>query len=662
MDQTQYLIVDYETRSEADLKKVGGYEYAVHPSTKVLCVGWKLGRKDELRSAPTKVWSPAIPSPYGELIKALCDPTVVKVAHNAFFEQVITRHVLSRIVHRPELLTLPHSAWICTASMAAAMALPRKLEHVCAALKLPFQKDMEGHRLMLKYCKPRKPTKNNPAKWHSNLAELKRIMAYCGADIDAETELFLTLPELHPTERQIWLLDQEINFRGFRVDRPLVKTVLGMISEETKRLHAETREITGGKLNSVLQRDALLKFINSPLPDLKAKTVREALSTPGLLEGVPRRLLEIRQDVSKTSTKKYLSLEMRSRTDGRCRDILMYHAASTGRWGGQGVQPHNFPKGVINDPLYAVEVLKESKDLETLRLLWGSPMDVFSSILRPMIIASEGKEFFCADWNAVEARGVFWIAGHEEGLDAFASGKEIYKEMASHIWKIEVNQVDDLKRDLGKRAILGCGFGMGPPKFKETCWLQGNVDIPIELAERAVKAYRSLHYPVVNLWSNLERAAIYAVKHPGKKVTVNKTSWYVRGKYLFCELPSGRRLAYYGPSLRSRLTPWGEKRPVLYHWGVDPKTKKWVDSGTYGGRLTENVVQATARDIMSFALLKASTRGYEINLSVHDEILAEKEKGKGSVEEFENILSELPPWAQDFPTKVKAWKGNRYRK
>lgn len=660
----QYLILDYETRSELDLKKFGAYEYARHPSTQILCVAWRVGARSELRGAPTKCWSPAIPGAYGELIRALCDPAIKKVAHNAFFEQVITRFVLTRLVSsKPELARISHGHWLCTASMAAALALPRDLEGVCLALNLPVKKDMEGRRLILKYCKPRRPSLTNPSKWHSSLHDLKRIMEYCSTDIAAETELFLTIPTLHPNERRVWVLDQEINFRGFNVDRKAVQTALGLISKEVEAMTLEAHQLTGGRLSNLNRRQAVLDLLKEwgcTLPDLKAKTVADALSSDYAI-GKAARLLAIRQAVSMTSTKKYHAFEQRSRSDGRVRDILMYHAASTGRWGGRGLQPHNFPKGTLKDAVFAAELMADTGDLELLRLLYSDPMKVFSSTLRAMIVPTPGNEFFCGDFNAIETRVEFWLANHTDGIDAFLSGRDLYCEMASVIYGREITKEDLLERDIGKRTILGCGFGMGWKKFKETCRVQANLAVSDDLAEKAVNAYRTIHAPIRALWSVYERAAIYAVK-TGKRVSVNHTKWYVQGKFLFCELPSGRRLAYYGPEIRHKLTPWGEKRPVLYHWGVDPVTKKWGCSGTYGGRLTENVVQAVARDFMAEALLRLDARGYSVVLSVHDEGLTERKKGTGSLKEFVEIMETVPEWGKGCPIKVGAWVGERYRK
>lgn len=667
MKEQVYCVIDYETRSKANLKETGSYEYANHKSTRVLCVAWRIGTKKTLREAKTEVWTPIsgiMEGDYGSLKKALLDPTVKLVAHNALFEQVTTRYVLTKEIFNPELKEIPIERWICTASMARALALPGKLEGACSALELSVQKDMEGHRLMLKLSKPRKPTKNNPAVWHKKKSDLRRLMEYCKTDIDAEVELFLSLPELNPFERKIWELDQKMNLRGFRCDRPFVKKVLGMISEESERFERLTQEITGGEVQSTAQRDVTLKWLAKEdcfLENLQKKTVSDALVAR---MGSPKalRLLEVRSNASKTSTAKYEAFESRSRTDGRVRDNLIYHTASTGRWGGAGVQPQNFPQGTLSNPEQAIDIiLDESTDLELVRMLYGNPLDVFSSCLRGAIQASEGRKFNSGDFAGIEVRVLFWMAKHEEGLQAFRDGRDLYREIAAIIFGVKVDAVTKAQREVGKRVILGCGFGMGPPKFFETCKTFGQ-EISELLSETAVKTYRRVHHPVKKFWSNLEKAAIAAVMNRGKRYSINRTSWWVQDEFLYCQLPSGRRLAYYGPEIRYKATPWGEKKATLYHYDVHPKTKKWVLSGTYGGRLTENVVQATARDFMAEAMPRVEDSGYELLITVHDELLAESDKDKGSEAEFQKLMSVVPPWGAGCPIKVEGWSATRYKK
>jgi DNA polymerase len=456
-----------------------------------------------------------------------------------------------------------------------------------------------------------------------------------------------------------------------------VNRVLGLIEQETEYIDAQTELMSMGAIRSATQRVPVMNWLENLgvfLPNLQKKTVEDALATD--LAGETneytkredaeqaKRLLQYRLDISKSSTKKYTAFEERSRTDSRLRDILIYHTASTGRWGGAGVQPQNFPRGSIKDSIQASRLVMR-EDLEMIRMIYGSPMAVFSSIIRNMIVAPKGQTLDVADYAAIEARVLFWVANHEEGLQAFREDRDLYKEQAMDIYRIkDIDLIDSTKRFLGKSAILGAGYAMGAKKFQATCAQQGEV-VSLELADTAIKSYRKKHWPVVKLWGNIEKAAISAVQRPGKKITVNHTSWFLsKDNFLFCELPSGRRIAYATPTVKFEPTPWGEKRPVLYHWGVDPTTKQWVEAKTYGGKLVENVVQAIARDLMAEAMLRIDAVGWSrIVLTVHDELVAERTLfGEGSNEEFCRLMAETPEWAKGLPVKVEGFESARYRK
>lgn len=668
-----YTVIDYETRSRAalaDKNGVGAYEYARHESTEIMWIAWRTGTKEQLRKQlenkiPARKWSPLITGKNSikEFLTVLKDADIKLVAHNAFFEQMITRFKLSRHVGDLNFLTcIPHSRWICTASMCRAIARPGKLEEACIALKLPIKKDMEGHRLMLKMCKPQKATKKKEAGFNNEIENITRLGEYCCSDVDAETMILLNVPELTPLQRRMWLLDQKINYRGFEVDRELVRKCLKMIAEETKNLDKEVNKITNGKLTSANQVAGLSKILHEKglfLPNLQAKTVEDALAS-GIPSGPVKRLLEIRQAISKTSTAKYAAFWNRSTSDGRCRDNLLWHQATTGRFAGVGVQPHNFPRGTIKDVETAVEVLHEC-NLEWVRALYGDPMNVFSSCLRPVIKASKGKILRCADYSAIEARVLFWLADHVAGTNAFRDNRPIYEEMAQTVYGLQfLAEVTKQQREVGKRCILGDGYGMGWKKFRETCKKFGT-DISDDLAKRAVKAYRSKHKPVVKLWAKYEKAAIAAVQNPTKAFKINHVVWYMKGKDLKCELPSSRCLTFPEPQVKYEKK-WDQRRPVLYHWRKNPITKKWEFRSTYGGCLTENICQATAFDLMAAAMIRLEDKGYPVILTVHDEILSECLKNFGTLKEFNDLMAENPEWAAGCPVRVEGWEGPRYKK
>lgn len=662
----QFLIMDFETRSEAILRTkgkqkigVGAWEYAVHPTTHVLCVAWKQGTKETLKSAKTHVWKSHASDKalLARLISQLRKPDIQLVAHNAGFEQVITQHVLPK--HLTEKLPpIPIDRWHCTAAMSATHALPRDLEGACQVLNLAHQKNPRGKLLIQRHCQPRRPSKNNPSRWNDDPEGLDELAKYCADDVEAETELFLKLPMLIPHEREVWKLNQRINLRGVYVDRKLVNSALAMLEQEMIELEARGLHLTGGiRPTQRAQIQNLLSDLGCTLPNMQAKTIDDALAT-GFATGRAREILITRQALSKTSTTKYMAFFCRSQSDSRARDIQLYHGASTGREAGTGgTQVHNLPRPTISDVDDAIAAILDG-DRDWVRAIHGNVMAALSSCLRGCITATPGHQIYNADFNAIEARVLFWVAKHDAGLRIFATGEDPYRAMAAKIYRKSLEKVTDAEREVGKRAILGLGYNMGAPKFEQTC-KQFGMPVTTELAELAVDVYRSEHALVPKLWRNLEMAAISATQNPGKKYFINRTIWYVKNNFLYCQLPSGRSLAYFKPSVRQE-EKWGRKRATLYHYGVEHH--QWVNRGTYGGKLCENVIQAVARDLMVAAQLRTEKAGYIPMMSVHDELLAERKIGEGSLEEFEKLMAELPLWAIGLPVKVKGWRGPRYKK
>lgn len=653
----RFLVLDYETFSESDLKSKGAYEYSKHPSTEVLCAAWALGEKHELKTASVSSWrtweDPSIPD---ELATALADPEVFLIGHNAYFEQVITKNVLG--------LDIGPSRWICTASLASALALPRSLGDACKCLGLEMQKDTVGRSLMLKWCKPRKPTQKDPNTRQSSVAEYDRLVEYCESDIKAEVALFLRLPSLNTLERQIWQLDQEINLRGFKIDRDFVSVILEALSEQTEIFRSQTQELTLGIVDSFYQRDRTLQFLKAEgtdLPDLSRDTVSKALK--GEHSTVAKRILEIRKSVSKTSTAKYQSFFDRSESDGRIRDHMLYWGASTGRWSGSGVQVQNFPRGILHHRVIPhIREMFFEKDFDGIELVCGDVMEAASSCLRSVIIPSTPKhKLFCADYASIEVRVLFWVANHIKGLKAFEENRDLYKEMAAVVFRTDYEKINKDQRQLGKAIILGSGYGMGHVKFKSTCERQG-IQIDEDLAQLSIAAYREAHKPVAKLWYAIENAALAAVRERSKKFVMNKTSWWCQDDFLWCQLPSGRRLAYYQPEIKDKMTPFGEKRPALYHFSVNPVTRQWESAHTYGAKLVENIVQGISRDTMAEAMLRVEKAGYPVLFSVHDEILSESDRSDASLEEFEDLVSEIPEWGIGIPLATEGWVGDFYHK
>jgi DNA polymerase len=685
------ITFDFETRSTCDLKKAGAYKYSLHPTTQPTCLSYKTREMKR----PVLLKFDEINQSYGKLpfyVRNLWRTAILNEtefsAHNAFFETCIYKNIL---VHRYGWPDIPFRQFRCTAAKAAACALPRNLEGAGAAMGLRTQKDKRGYVAVMATCKPtrqwnawnKKVQKRggmrvfgepeppvflepdaNPEMWET-------LYRYNVIDTLAEEELDKSIPDLNPEEQEIWFLNQQLNWRGLRVDIPTIRKIVSIMEAEGKTRLRELDSLTMGLITKPGARQSILDFLEQEgvkVPDIRAKTVDDLL-TEGKLSAEAKKLLELRKALSKTSTRKYQAFLDRAHSDdGRVRDILLYHGASTGRDTGTGIQPHNFPRGIIKvskaNPYAAVEnVIKE--DTETLKLLYGENLSVlFSSILRNMIVPSVGKELFVADFSKIEVAVLWWLAGNKSGLRILNSGKDPYKYQAAANKGIAYDDVADEgdDRQLGKCQVLGCGFGMGWAKFQQTAMnAPYNLKLSDEQSKSAVYAYREANPAVPQLWKNYEYAALQAIEDK-KSVTVNFCRFSVERKFLWITLPSGRRLAYREPSVGMRETDWGEQKTIEF-WAVNSKTKKWSQERTWGGTLTENVVQAVARDLMMPAMLRLEKAGYQALLMVHDEGICEKEIGNGSIEEFVRILCERPKWAnKDLPLDAKGWKGPRYRK
>lgn len=526
---------------------------------------------------------------------------------------------------------------------------------------------------MLKMCKPRKPINNifRWLEWIEDDMSLLKLYEYCRTDLKAEElalSYFLDYPIFTETERKVWVLDQVVNQRGFSIDRPLVEKAIDNLAFEQERLTKRLSTITDGKVKSGKSPKALKEWLlekGVEVENTQRATIDALVKT--VKDPQVKEVLELRQSLSLSSVAKYEAFQARASFDDKVRDNLMYHGASTGRWAGMGVQPQNFPRGKYKMNEETIADLK-ALDAETFAMLYPA-FDVYSSALRSVIVAPEGEELFCADASSIEARGVLWLAGDSAGLKEYFDGLDVYVSMASVVFNrpyeaiLKEYKANDFseERHVGKTAILGCGYQMGEKKFLETARAQGSKSPDLVLV-RAHKAFREKYPLVPQVWSNYERAAIHAALNKGKRYTINKVTWFVDRDFLFAQLPSGRRLAYYKPSVRNESTPWGDTRPKLYHWSVDPKTRQWSEAATYGGKLTENICQALCRDIIVNSMLNAEDEGFKTVLTVHDEILSTRRKGERTKDDFVKVLSAPPAWALDFPLKWGGWTGQRYRK
>lgn len=628
--------LDFESRSRVDIWERGAYVYASHPSTEVMCLAYAVDNCPVriIRYADIQMY-PLI-DPFEELRDLAEAKDTLFYAHNALFEQLIWQFQLLKY----GLPRLPIRRWRCTAAKALAHGLPKALKDVAHVLKVGEQKDMGGRAVMLKVCKPK-----SDGTWNEDPELLHQLEEYCAQDVRTERDIDHRLPELSAEEQRVWFEDQLINQRGIAVDTEALGKCLELIDLETAHLKGQIKDLTGGQLEGVSRRLAVLEYFRKngvDLPDFTKATVETALKS-GKIPPKLTQVLRIRQQLGLTSTAKYEALKEAVCEDGRLRDTLVYHSAGTGRWGGKLVQLQNLPRGTVKDTDGAVELLKTC-DIETLRVLYWDVMGLLSSCIRGVFVAPEGKDLIVADYASIEARVLMWLAGQDDAVKMFRDGVDIYVEMAKRIGQ-------GATRQLGKQAVLGCGYGMGSSKFADTCRKYG-IEVTYQLAEKAVGAYRSTFARVPALWYAMERAMKTAI-HTHKTTTCGKIKFEWVGEFLYMVLPSGRRIAYHKAQM--------ENEDIVY-MTTNGVNKKYEKTGVYGGKIVENAVQGIARDILAHAMLESEKAGYKVVLTVHDELVVEVEKGKGSVEEFVKIITNTPAWANGCPISAEAWRGERYKK
>ncbi len=651
------ITIDFETYSEANLKKVGAWKYSEHPSTDIICMSWAVD------DGPFEVWVPGwiFPRRFAHALR-LSDTTVE--AHGSMFERAIWQNVAQPGYSWPDIQP---QQWRCTMAACAYKAIPLKLEHGAKVLKLENQKDMDGHRVMLRMSKPDKHGNRD-----DDFARTQATYGYCGQDVEVEREMSGVVGPLPPQELALWRLDQEMNERGIQIDLAGVQSALVVANSIETRYTEKLKILTNGEVPTVGCIDKLVRFCGSKgvdIPNLQKITVAGALA--GDIPPVVREVLEIRQAIGRSSTKKYNAMLRVACADGRVRGLVQYHGATTGRFAGRLIQPHNFTRGVYKvNPDDLVSAIRQ-EDPELLDMIYGSAMQAVSDAVRMMLVAGPGKTLVAGDYNAIEARVLMVMAGEDEAVRLFASGQDIYLDFGCDIYGRTITKEDDPEeRQISKHAVLGLGFQMGVDRFIEQVFTNsgGTIVLERELAERIVHYYRKVKYPrVVNFWYGLERAALQAV-HTGKPVGFRDVEYEMQGNWLGCRLPSGRRLWYRDPEVRMEPTPWSTEeepdiRPVLHYYAQ--RDGQWRDIQAYGGHLTENVVQGTARDIMVHGMWSAEKAGYPLVLTVHDELVAEPPSCMAGVQSprmFEEIMEDLPSWASGYPIAAEAWSGQRYRK
>jgi DNA polymerase len=676
--------LDFETRSAVDIKKVGGWAYALHPSTDIMCATWRMPGGPRVLFRREDILAGRYPEQAME--------GVLVSAHNAAFERMIWNIVGHRRYGWP--LRWAPELWRCTMAKAAACGLPLDLDNLGRVLQIKTPKDLEGRALMLKLARPLSDDPLFGPVFDEDPAKYERLYLYNAVDVDAEMEVDEMLPDLDANEQRVFELDMIVNQRGIRLDVPftraaarLAAAVIGPLNERLHGLTCRTPKPCTVKtcdgVDKATRVAALKEYIDRRfgivVPSLDKEGVTKLLLDPAV-PAEAKEVLTIRRQVGKkNSVAKYqAALDCLSHGD-RVRGLLQYHGAHTGRWAGRLLQPQNMPKG-FDKPATQVAVVSDVMGMtpEQFVTKYGAlAMDTLSEALRAMFVPSEGKVIVCGDFNAIEARGLFWLAGEVAALNAYRRGESPYLDMAASIYKREdlSKHGTPVEYDIGKRTVLGCGYQMGADRFRsnvysETAKKGKPVDIPMELAKRAVAAYREKYPKVKALWYEVERAAVNAVREPGKIFWCAgaRVGWSmsVDRRFLLCRLPSGRFLRYWKPSLVKATTPWGEDKDVLLYWGEDSKLG-WVQLQTYGGALVENIVQAIARDLLAHGMLNAQAAGYDVLLTVHDEVVAEVDvrlaMDKAAVlTNFYAKLCAVPEWAAGYPVAAEGYIDTRYHK
>lgn len=627
-----YIFLDFETRSELDVTEVGAHCYAMHHSTRplILCFAVDAG----------VVYT---------ITDFTADPFVgfehyTFVAHNAAFERAIIEHCTDWAI--PE-------NWLDTAAMARRAGLPGGLDNCAAALDLEHLKDPRGKSLIRLFSQLQKATKKSKraepyfVEPHERSGEFADFCAYCAQDVRTERDIFYAIgPDIMtPLECAAYERNYQANRHGIRIDLDLLRGARAIVDSETARAGDALAAITDGQITAPTQAARIAAFCG--LEAVTANDVFEALKNPEL-DADAVAVLRIRRDTGKSSTSKLEALEARLCADGRVRDLTLYHGAHTGRETGAGPQPLNMPRGTVKLDSAAFEAISAG-DATALRARYGSPMAAVSSALRGLFVPTEpGDSWQCVDMAQIEARLVFWFAREWAPLQVFREGGDLYRQLAGTIYYCNPVDVTKEQREIGKRGILGLGYGMGAPKFRQTVYDNARLTIDLQLAETAKTAYRTKYRRIPALWRALERGAKNAIQTGEPQTVFDRATYWIKDRWLICTLPSGRDLYYFDPI----VTEDG-----LTHMAMVAGNGKriWKREKTYGGKLTENIVQATARDLLQYFMSQIRGR---IALTVYDEILCEG----ADMAHVLQIMKTPPEWCADLPLGADGWEGERYRK
>ena len=694
----RHVSVDIETYSDVDIGKAGLYKYAQSPAFDVLLIAWAVD------DGPVQIIDLARgedPEPFLRLWRA---DDVLLHAYNAAFEH----YCLNTWMRRHGLPERPVGDWFCTMAHGLYCGYTAGLSATGEAMGLPQDKRKLGigSALIRKFCVPQKPNRQHPEPWRvrpdDEPEKWDLFKTYCRQDVETEREIERRLKRWRmPAREQIlWELTTEANMTGVGVDRDLVESALAVGAAEQERLEAEARQISG--LDNPKSVQQLMKWLNDVMEltgddeiiDLRKETVKGLLAF-GVGDENAKRMLELRQLMSKTSTKKYDALEAAVCDDGRVRGMMFYYGANrSGRWAGRIVQPQNLPQNHLPELGMARQLVKD-RDSEMLGVCYGSIPDTLSQLIRTAFVPKPGKLYAVADYSAIEARVVAWLAGESWVLDAFRAGQDIYCAMASQMFGVPVEKhgVNADLRQKGKVAVLGCGFGSGAQGLINMGALKMGLneeDLPL-----IINKWRDANPNICRLWRAVEDAAM-DVLHRGVQVTLpikvedperareNETltgaaagtysNRFNTGAYLIfsreadeatgqdfltIKLPTGRKLFYAHPYLApAKNFP---DRESIHYYSTNQTTKKWGPTDTWGGKLVENITQAVARDCLAETLIRLRHKGLIAVFHVHDEVIVEVDR-EDQLQDILDVMAAPLDWAPGLPLKGAGFCCEYYQK
>ncbi|MDK7664368.1 DNA polymerase [Cytobacillus oceanisediminis] len=654
------LSIDIETFSSVDIKKAGLFKYVQSPDFEILLFAYSVD------GGPTQiidlVKGEQIPI---EVLQALADFNVTKHAYNAAFEW----YCLSKYFEWDPASWL--NAWRCTMFHGLYCGYTAGLGPTAVALGLPNDKRKMsmGTALIKQFCTPTKPTKKNGGRVrtlpHHEPEKWVLFKDYCVQDVEVEKEIERRLSSfpVPEQEQKLWELDQLINARGVKVDQQLIDGALYVDQVSTASLTEEAVKITGlPNPNSAPQLTKWLSSKGVEVENLQKETVSSLVETT---EGDVKRALEIRQELSKTSVKKYQAMEIAGCSDGRVRGLLQFYGANrTGRWAGRLVQVQNLPRNYLDTLGHARELVREKK-VDALKLVYGNVPDTLSQLIRTAFIPSEGNLLYVSDFSAIEARVIAWLAGEQWRLNVFNTHGKIYEASASQMFGVPIELIKkgnpeyDL-RQKGKVAELALGYQGGSGALISMGAL--NTGLTEEELPDIVRRWRSSNKRIQDLWYSLENAALSVMRdgHPAgvRGLIFARESDIQNGlDFLTVTLPSGRKLFYVKPHLADNN--FGKE--AIHYYGLNQTTKKWEKVSTYGGKLVENVVQAIARDCLAETLRRLQDVGILPVMHIHDEVVLDEPK-ETKLEFITDIMGQPISWAPGLPLKGDGFVTSYYMK